>query len=190
MSDCDKPTPLVDEKAPDVAQASSLCTQCGLCCMGAIHVRAVLDEDEVQAASAIGLPTYRHGDRAVFALPCPKLVGTACSIFGQRPRVCSRYQCQLLQDFRAGEVPFEAATKKVTIASDLLRSVRNFMPRGMSLHDACALMDAKVKPSTAMSEGALAQLRLRVIALEVYLDRNFRASRDGQMLGEKPVEHG
>ena len=31
----------------DSAQASNLCTRCGLCCMGVIHNAAVLDDDEI-----------------------------------------------------------------------------------------------------------------------------------------------
>lgn len=192
MADPDIPTPLTSDSAVDTAQAPSLCTHCGLCCMGAIHVRAVLDNDEVQAASAIGLPVQDRGtdDRPTFALPCPKLVGTACSIFGHRPRVCSRYECQLLYNYRMGDVTLEEATAKVAIARDLMRSVRSFMPNGMSLPEARRLTDSKIEPKVAIGNRALMELRLRVTALEVYLDRNFRHSNDGQVLEMKLVEHG
>ena len=87
MAEPDSPSPLTSNAA-DCAQASELCTQCGLCCMGAIHGRAVLFEDELQPARDIGLPVLDDAERPLFALPCPKLAGTSCTIFGKRPRVC------------------------------------------------------------------------------------------------------
>jgi hypothetical protein len=52
--------------------------------MGAIHGRAVLTEEEVGPARAIGLPVIEGSEDRVFALPCPKLSGTICTIFGER----------------------------------------------------------------------------------------------------------
>ena len=83
------PTPLKGQ-AEDVAQASSLCVDCGLCCNGSLHDAAALDEDEVDAARAVGLDVLRNLDKTGFAFPCPKLDDTRCTIFGQRPRVCGR----------------------------------------------------------------------------------------------------
>ncbi len=75
-----------------------LCTSCGLCCAGALHDTAALDEDEQDAARALGLPLA--GDD--FALPCPRLAGTRCTVLAERPRVCGRYRCGLLQEVEAG----------------------------------------------------------------------------------------
>src|SRR5687768_6111130 len=37
----------------DRMRGSELCTQCGLCCTGALHDRAVLDEDELGTAAGL-----------------------------------------------------------------------------------------------------------------------------------------
>lgn len=154
---------------------------------GAIHLRAVLGVDEVAAARGIGLPVLDRPDRPAFALPCPKLSGTACTIFGQRPRVCSRYQCQLLRDFQSGDVSLEAAEKKVAYAKALIAAITRVLPPTMSLPEARTLVDAEVKPSAPMAQRDLQELRLRVTALELYLDKNFRASRDGRALDMKEL---
>src|SRR5688500_2967630 len=81
--------------APDSSLGSALCTQCGLCCTGALHKAAVLDPDEIADARALGLPILDR-EKPGFALPCPRLDGTVCTIYASRPRVCGRYKCQLL----------------------------------------------------------------------------------------------
>ena len=101
----DTPTELQPaESDPTVADetlsiGSKLCTKCGLCCTGALHDRAVLEPEEVEFASDLGLYVRAEG-RPTFALPCKYLQGCACTIYSKRPKVCARYQCQLLDDVR------------------------------------------------------------------------------------------
>jgi len=171
-----------------VAQEPSLCTRCGLCCMGVIHPAAVLDEDEVVPAREIGLPVLDRPGRPGFALPCPMLVELKCTIFGRRPRVCSRYQCQLLQDYRSGLIDFEAAGAKVAYAHELARAVQDLLPATMSLPAARKLVNQGSSPTSSTEAPGLLELRLRVTALELYLDKNMRAEKDGRAIDMTPVD--
>ena len=169
--------------APDSSLGSALCTQCGLCCTGALHNAAVLDPDEIAAARALGLPVLDR-DKPGFALPCPRLDGTICTIYGSRPRVCGRYKCQLLQDLEAGAVDLDEALDKVGVAKGLRREAESAMPAGMTLPEARKL--AQMAPKTHAGDAATghesAQLKLRSTALNLYIDRYFRNAQDGQVL--------
>src|SRR5690606_5789496 len=71
-----------------------------------------------------------------FALPCPRLNGTICEVYQERPRVCGRYKCQLLQDFEAGVTPMAEAASKVAEARRLVRELQGALPAGTTLHQA------------------------------------------------------
>lgn len=180
--------------APDNSLGSALCTQCGLCCTGALHNAAVLDADEITAAWALGLPVLDR-EKPGFALPCPRLDGTVCTIYGSRPRVCSRYKCQLLQDLESGAVALDDALDRVGIAKALRREAERAMPQGMTLPQAREITRISL---AGHADGANAgngdmELVLRTAAFNLYLDKHFRNSRDGRAydvtaLGERTEE--
>lgn len=145
----------------DASPSTILCTSCGLCCTGALHRDALLYPEEVDNARAQGLDLV-NGDRPAFALPCPKLVGTSCSIFATRPRVCGGYKCQLLLNLEGGDVTLDSALATVGIARDLFTQARPSSP--------------------PESERAAIQLRLNRTALAVYLDKYFMNSTDRKIL--------
>lgn len=185
MADPETPSPLIDVAAPDVAQASSLCTECGLCCMGVLHPRAVLEEDEVAAARAIGLPVLDNTERPLFALPCPKLCGTACTIFGQRPRVCSRYRCQQLRDVEAGVTSLAGALAHVRTAKAMLDRLLSVLPEELRHRSVRSLIfeDAQlVAALDHLPQQQRMELKLSAIALQLYLDKHFRSSKEGRAL--------
>lgn len=180
--------------APASSVGSALCTQCGLCCTGALHNAAVLDPDEIEAARALGLPVLDR-EKPGFALPCPRLDGTICTIYGSRPSVCGRYKCQLLQDLEGGAVELDEALGKVGIAKALRREAEEAMPEGMTLPQARKLVHvalANHADGTAAGDGDM-ELVLRTAAFNLYLDKHFRNSRDGRaydvtVLGERSDE--
>ena len=166
--------------------------QCGLCCTGALHDAAVLDPDEVSPALAIGLPVLDR-EKPGFKLPCPKLEGTMCSIYGNRPRVCGRYRCNLLQEFEAGSISLSDALERVKTAKALSAQVQASMPDGISLPQARAMRTARPEDSkqdNELSYGGRMELKLRTTALDLYLDKYFRNSRDTHMLELTPIEVG
>ena len=176
----------------DRSRGSDLCTQCGLCCTGALHNAAVLDPDEVAEATELGLPVCGDSAKPLFALPCPKLVGARCSIYRDRPRVCGRYRCQVLQDLEAGDTSFDQATMKVATARKLVEAARSVMPPGMTLPQVRALTvqppPAEIDAMTPDERECVMRLRLAATALTLYIDRHFRNSRDGQMLELNPID--
>ena len=159
---------------------SSLCTSCGLCCTGALHQAAVLDEDEVAHARAIGLPVLNRA-KLSFAMPCPKLEGACCTIYGNRPRVCSRYRCDLLQRLEDGRVLLEDALRIVQTAKPLIARLRELTPAGVTLPEiraAAASDDDDMQP----------ELRLAATAVAVYMDKHFRNAREGKLFRFGRVE--
>lgn len=147
----------------DPNPSTILCTNCGLCCTGALHRDALLYPDEVDRARAQGLDVTA-GDRPAFALPCPKLAGTSCSIFASRPRVCGGYKCQLLLNLEDGTTTLENAQATVGLAHDLIEQART------------------VGPPSGESEVAANRLRLNRTALAHYLDKYFMNSADRKIL--------
>lgn len=172
---------------------SALCTECGLCCTGAIHDSAALDSDEIEAAKALGLPV-RDNEKPTFALPCPHLKGTMCSIYGSRPRACHRYKCQLLMDLEADDIDFDDALGKVVTAKALRRQAEMVMPEGMTLPQgralAIALPSAPAGAADSAGRRSEMQLKLHTTALNLYLDKHFRNARDRKAFELNLVGHG
>lgn len=170
----------------DDALASSLCTQCGLCCTGALHNFAVLDPDEIDFARSIGM-TLRTNGRPGFALPCPKLSGSCCSIYLERPKVCSRFQCALLERLNAGSIEFQAATAIVAEARKFTGSVVEHLPPGMTIPAARDLNEAREASSVAADPPFEMRLRLAITALSLFLDQHFRKSSEGPLLSLESI---
>ena len=177
MAHSEKPTPLKGD-APDVAQAPSLCTDCGLCCTGALNDAGALDPDEVAAAADIGLKLLDYAGRPGFHLPCAKLEGTRCGIFGHRPRVCSRFKCKVLVDLEEQRLAFDQAAAHVRTARELYAAMLEALP------DYLTIRDAKLMAKAGFSTPRLHELRLKATALETYLDQHFRKDSDVKMFDQ------
>ena len=151
---------------------TALCTSCGLCCTGALHDLAALDQDELAPAAALGLPVRAASLPHGFALPCPRLDGTSCTIYASRPRVCAAYACQLLEDVRGGR-DLASALPVVAEARRLASELHAVLPPGANLPAARAMLTAGTSPAAT---------RLLTFALDTYLDRHFRNGREGPIL--------
>lgn len=166
----------------DRSPGSALCTECGLCCTGALHNFAVLDDDEVEPAARIGL-TLRTDGRPGFALPCPYLQNSCCTIYAARPKVCARYKCGLLENLEAGATPLDAALATVAAAKELVGRAHSLMPGGMTIPAARVLSSQPpVAPIDPGARAADMKLRLAMTALSLFLDKFFRNSREGKLL--------
>ena len=173
------PRPVTKRSEPtDTNQGSRLCTHCGLCCRGALHDYAFLEPDEVEAATAIGLPVL-DCEQLAFALPCPKLAGTVCSIYGNRPLVCGRYRCQLLRNLEAGNLSFDDAIDKVDTAKGLAKGVEQAAERTLTLPEIRPLAVEPTPQNTVAGERARSSRgKLAATVFTVYMDRHFRNDRD------------
>lgn len=155
-----------------LSEESLLCTRCGLCCMGALHHQAALDADEVKRAASLGLPVREGSARPVFALPCPKLERATCTIYDQRPRVCPRYACRLLEQVREGR-DLSSAMAVVAEAQRLGAEMREVLGGDVTYPGARTRLEAG-----SCSPPEL----LTIIAFNTYIDRHFRNSDEGPIL--------
>jgi uncharacterized protein len=169
------PAPLKGDAA-DIAQASDLCTDCGLCCTGVIHDAGVLDPDEVAPAAEAGLKLLPASVRTGWAFPCPALQGTLCGIFGRRPRCCSRYKCQVLVDVLDGTMTLETAAAHVRTARQLLADMLAVRPDYLSIYE------SKVMAKNRLFTPALKEVVDRTTLLQRYVDRHFRKPNEEKLL--------
>lgn len=175
MAEAEKPTPLTGEAA-DVAQASHLCIDCGLCCTGVVHDAGVLDADEVAAAGELGLAPLTHYPRDGWLFPCAALEGTLCGIFGRRPRCCSRYQCQVLVEYLDGRQTLEEAAAHTRHAGQLFNDFMAVRPGFLTIHM------SKLMARDQSWTPALREVIEKATVLQRYVDRHFRKPGEVKLL--------
>ena len=73
---------------------------------------------------------YTFEEGLGFHLPCPQYREGKCATFHQRPRVCVRYQCELLQHCLEGQANWDESLAIVTQARTMLDALRAQMPGG------------------------------------------------------------
>lgn len=161
--------------AGGAGSATTLCTSCGLCCMGVLHHAVLLIDGVIDDALAAGLEAGTIEGRPVFALPCPRLEGTRCGIYDRRPGSCGYYRCQLLRDLDDGKTDLATALHRVRAARAQFDEAKRAMPPGLSLRQAQAIAMGREDHPDATPD-----LRLRMTALNYYLDRHFRNEDDGK----------
>ena len=163
---------------------SALCTQCGLCCTGTVHDYASLAPEEADFARGLGLELVQ-GDRSGFALPCPRLQGCSCTIYESRPRVCSRYKCQLLMDLEGGATDLATAVDKVQHAKKLIQEVERELPSEMTLPE--ARKQFLTTEGNAPVDPRFMTLKLVLTVLCLYIDMHFKHGRETKFLSLEPM---
>ena len=107
----------------------ALCQACALCCSGALFRWAPLREDEVARLKALGVETCRRREGTPgLKLGCPRLEGTRCGIYADRPFACQDYLCQLAFRLRDGAVTLEQALDRVREAQAMLSRMEAELP--------------------------------------------------------------
>ncbi len=76
--------------------ASELCSDCGLCCDGALFSSVSLEAADLVTARAHRLPVLETAQGCRLELPCPALRGVLCEIYDERPECCAEFVCELL----------------------------------------------------------------------------------------------
>ena len=176
------------EPTATLSLGSQLCTQCGLCCTGALHNFAVLEPDELEFARELGLNLREEGQPG-FALPCSYLQGCACTTYDKRPQVCGRYACQLLDDVREAKMPIDDALAHVKKAKELYQRVKALLPPGMTMPQArLRLKEPLESGQTAGAHDRELRLRLELTVLCVYLDKHFKHWKESKFLTMRPID--
>ncbi len=79
-----------------MTHASELCSDCGICCDGALFGSVELEGPGLVVAREHRLPMVETADGHKLELPCPVLKGVLCGIYDERPECCAEYFCELL----------------------------------------------------------------------------------------------
>ena len=174
------------DQSQSLSKGSQLCTQCGLCCTGALHHFAVLEPDELEFARELGL-TLREDGQLGFTLPCSYLRGCACTTYGNRPKVCGRYVCQLLDDVNQGNLHIDDALAHVKKAREMYRRVETLLPPGMTMSEARLRLKEPLSSQSAEERDMELRWRLELTVLCVYLDKHFKHWKESKFLTMRPV---
>ncbi len=165
-------TPIKDEE-----QLGQICRGCGFCCSGVLFDHGWLDDDELEFARSIGLSiaTDTNTQSKRFHQPCPHLCGTSCSIYEQgRPRVCSKFFCELAKKFNHGEISAAALKANISEARTLMARIEPMFLPGETWPAARARWFSNRNERPRNPEEA--EFRLLMTALNLFLDRNFRTA--------------
>lgn len=125
-------------------EGEKLCIECGLCCQGVFHPCAMLfTEQDIKIAknANTSIEFNKEWNCYVFTLPCPVFNGK-CSIYPDRPSVCSEHECDLLKKVIQGTITLEDAQEKVIQIKNILSTLlpelkeitknnKNFYPRDL-----------------------------------------------------------
>lgn len=159
-----------DDAANTGAQsdASSLCTNCGLCCTGVLYSHAPSEEAEVPRMTALGMTVGRFGDIPHFKLPCRHNHDGRCGIYAERFSRCRSFRCELLKRLDAGDVSLAEAQTRVTTARQMVDGLAASAPRALQ---AIARRDLRAAGPPAPQD---ARVWIESLALDTYLDTHFR----------------
>lgn len=107
-----------------MADATTLCRRCGLCCDGNLFDSVPLAAEEVASARGRGLLVVVRADgSAALQQRCAALGDAGCGVYTQRPGRCREYRCMLLSALEADEVGLAEALAIVDEAHGRLAAV-------------------------------------------------------------------
>ena len=152
-----------------------------MCCDGTLYARASSSTEEEVAYRAEGFYFVNLADQVYFTLPCTKLCGTVCSIYGNRPQVCGTFRCALLRNVEEKTTDLAAALDHVAKAKMLRDAAVAVAPEvaTTALREAARNRAAEQFASADPEQRAQAAHRLLpIIALDEYLAHWFRLKKD------------
>lgn len=159
--------------------AIGLCTDCALCCSGALFDTVPVAEAEASAVAALGLELVRRESDIVFRQPCAMLRGQLCSVYEGRPPACRRFRCTLLERYEEGVVGLGEAQATIAKGKSLISQARAAFAAGES--DAGARARWK-RGLAADAAPEAARFHLLMTALNRFLDRHFRPEAQHQVV--------
>ena len=105
--------------------SETLCKECGLCCEGVFHTFAYLYTDnDISIVKMANIPMEFNTEvnSNTFILQCPAFNGL-CSIYPERPSVCSSHQCNLLKSVIRNDIILDDALIKVSQVKKILNNI-------------------------------------------------------------------
>jgi hypothetical protein len=105
--------------------ARELCLRCGLCCNGALFEHVPLEDGESSRLASLGAEPRKVGSRDVLPQPCACLVETRCTIYPDRPRTCSRFECDMLRAYNRGALSLDTCVQRIEKVQQFLAGARH-----------------------------------------------------------------
>jgi uncharacterized protein len=167
------------------AADTDLCTQCGLCCSGALFDFGPLDPAEVEAARSNGLAVLEAEGRYGFAQPCPALDGAWCRAYAQRPQTCREFRCKLLRSVEAGDITLTEAESIITRTLMARDDALAQLPPGATFIDARRWRREAGAAGPAATLNSSPMLMIALGLLDIQLDQHFRKASDRQIMARE-----
>ncbi len=167
-------------------ELSALCLACGACCDGTLFTHAELDADESARLGARLRMLPLSSERPAFAQPCSAHDGAGCTLYEQRPSVCSRYRCELYKACEAKTAKVDASIALVRRIKVLAARVREKLgsddtPR--SLWQRVATLGSTTSAELAARDPDLA---MDIAELALRVKRDLGVAPDGKLPGSSP----
>ncbi len=106
--------------------ASDLCIKCGACCDGTAFGQVPLEETDLAGVS-LDMNLLEAEGKRILRQPCPAHVNNSCTIYADRPAICSDYECKLLKEFMNGEVNPDDAHEAIDKLKSLKREIETLL---------------------------------------------------------------
>jgi Fe-S-cluster containining protein len=169
---------------PDPADPQRLCTECGLCCNGALFDTVLVGPEEARTMAELGLDLFEQGPGGAFRQPCAMLAGSLCTIYADRPSCCRTFRCSLLGKYVEGKTTLSEARQRIAEARLLIDLVTRFLESGESIAQArTRWKERNAGEAAAHHPRDHAQhFLLQMTALNVFLDKHFRPESQRQVI--------
>jgi Fe-S-cluster containining protein len=160
--------------------SQSLCLTCGLCCDGTLFSSVRLKpDDEITALKAVGIHIVSDSERNIFTQPCAAHKKCACLVYENRPQDCRTYKCELLKRFERDDIFHEAALNIINKAVSLKNDVKALALAASNNTQPADEVTLLIKrwfddPSILATKQAYAHVFVKLMTLQIYLDRFFR----------------
>ncbi len=103
-----------------MSNGTKLCLECGLCCTGVFHSKAVIySSEDRECAESFDANIFFQEEVEYFTLPCPIYDGK-CPIYPHNPSVCQSHRCDLLKSIDNNEIKLE---KAITIVQKIKQTI-------------------------------------------------------------------
>lgn len=167
-------------------EAGSICTQCGICCTGALFDRAKILDGERDRLTHIGFPyavdeREDGGSQAYFGFPCQMLSGTCCTIYEDRPTKCAEFRCELLKSYESGAIAREEALNIIVTAKSLLARLAATMPPDWTFPQARHCWRMRLAKASPEDADETPEFMMQMSLTNIFLDRYFYSEKKRQL---------